>query len=575
MTIDREFESQLSEFRNDHDLDAGNAFVAWFVCAFILDSAGEAVRSLVGGANDNNVDSVVVSSSEKKVFVVQGKYHRGLGSKAIVRDAVETFASRAAWFSASTAEFKQLAKGLAPAVRQRIEEARSHVREHGYVLSFLFVTTGTVSSRICDKGKQIFRSFGDLPKGSTFDTFQWRDLTILAADYRDGVSPAVPELEISICDNEVIERYQPSRRIKTLIFFAPAADIGRLFEKARHRLFARNVRGFLGGNKRVNKAIAESLTSAPKDFWFLNNGITIVGTDYTRFSPAGKPSVKVERPQVINGQQTTRVLAEHDCDGASVLVRIMTIEGAGDGEHLEDVVSRVVEATNSQSAVSASDLRSNDPAQIWLERALRKEQWGYIRKKGEESRARHRMLGMKWFVDKEKLAQAVAACELSPATVKGSKEDLFGKYYSSLFASREVFFYLARYALRDEVRSLARGYPDRPHAMHLVLHTAWSKFGGRIQAVDKRRRFVVATRRSSGQARRRLRPLEGGIELLFKAATSFYRSRKNKAADPSTFFKQQSVETRFKEYLAKPGQRKRLRQIERFLAQAATAFDSD
>src|SRR5690349_20645052 len=97
----------------------------------------------------------------------------------------------------------------------------------------------------------------------------------------------------------------------------------------------------------------------------------------------GREVLRVMNPQVINGQQTTRVLAEQSTRRASVLVRVIAIpRNRDDGsDHYEDLVSRIVEATNFQNAIKPSDLRSNDHEQVRIEREFRRLGFQYLRKR--------------------------------------------------------------------------------------------------------------------------------------------------------------------------------------------------
>jgi hypothetical protein len=198
--------------------------------------------------------------------------------------------------------------------------------------------------------------------------------------------------------------------------------VAGLFERAGTRLFARNVRGFLGSTE-INRGMEATLSREPEYFWYYNNGVTIVCDDAKLEQSRGQNILRVTNPQVINGQQTTRTLARSVGKGprASVLVRVIRVPRVPQrgGNNFETLVSRIVSATNWQNAIRPSDLMSNDRRQIEIERQLRKLHYLYLRKrmtKGEARRAagaRHMRL-----IKKDELAQAVAACDLDPFIVR-------------------------------------------------------------------------------------------------------------------------------------------------------------
>ncbi len=72
------------------------------------------------------------------------------------------------------------------------------------------------------------------------------------------------------------------------------------------RIYEKNVRRFLGGRGKVNKAMQSTLREAPDRFGLYNNGITVVVHDYKLKD--GK--VMLEEPYIVNGCQTTRTIWE-------------------------------------------------------------------------------------------------------------------------------------------------------------------------------------------------------------------------------------------------------------------------
>ena len=67
-----------------------------------------------------------------------------------------------------------------------------------------------------------------------------------------------------------------------------------------------NVRQFLGGRRKVNKAIANTLEREPEKFGLYNNGITIVVSNYDKQGSEG--DVLMNDPYIVNGCQTTRTI---------------------------------------------------------------------------------------------------------------------------------------------------------------------------------------------------------------------------------------------------------------------------
>lgn len=85
-------------------------------------------------------------------------------------------------------------------------------------------------------------------------------------------------------------------------------------ESLRRYLFDSNVRDYIGNNK-VNNDIAESLEDETiPDFWWLNNGITILATN----AVINGKIIMLKDIQVVNGLQTTETIYRHFKAGTRV-----------------------------------------------------------------------------------------------------------------------------------------------------------------------------------------------------------------------------------------------------------------
>ena len=146
--------------------------------------------------------------------------------------------------------------------------------------------------------------------------------------------------------------------------------------KYRRGIFDANVRDYQG-NVEVNRGIRTSLLDpAGEDFWWLNNGITILATDA---SHSGK-TLTIKEPQVVNGLQTSHELfrafqsATVLSDDRNILVRVIIPQASGSYQ-------RIVRATNSQTNVPPASLRATDPFHRDIEDYLRSKGYYYERRK--------------------------------------------------------------------------------------------------------------------------------------------------------------------------------------------------
>ena len=133
----------------------------------------------------------------------------------------------------------------------------------------------------------------------------------------------------------------------------------------RRYLFDSNVRDFMGANP-VNNDIRNTLrdTNAP-EFWWLNNGITILATDA---SIVGK-EISLEQIQIVNGLQTTESIYRHfqslpeSRNEDSVLIKV--VQSNDDG-----IRDAIIRSTNNQTAVEPASLYATDKIQRDIEEIL-------------------------------------------------------------------------------------------------------------------------------------------------------------------------------------------------------------
>lgn len=388
--------------------------------------------------------------------------------------------------------------------------------------------------------------------------------------YAVGEAPAVPELTLSISSEGavrsegVIKRFDSQKEIESWVFSMSSANVGDMYARAGLRLFARNIRGYLGKKNEINEAMAKTIKREPQNFWYYNNGVTIVCDSARRETQGGQDVLIVERPQVINGQQTTRTLSDNSSPRASVLVKVISIARRdGDEDEYDDLVSSIVRATNWQNYITPSDLVSNDAIQVYLERELRKRGYRYLRKRQSASEAKALGGGVLYHeIKKEQLAQAVAGCEFDPSLLLKGKEALFDeRYYRSVFHQRSLRFYLSRYWLMKRVIVIGKKNPQRAYAKWFVLKLLWDKLSSELgNSGAGRFRYACEMYYRSLDAYSAVRKLESAIERTFAAALAFYslnRGRGRKATDRQSFFKQSNLFPSFVRYWHSGANRRR------------------
>jgi hypothetical protein len=185
--------------------------------------------------------------------------------------------------------------------------------------------------------------------------------------------------------------------------------------RVRRYLFDSNVRDFAGLN-RVNEEIAKSLKAEEgPDFWWLNNGITILVTNAVITGQA----IVLDDVQIVNGLQTTESIARYfagggaDARNRAVLVKVIKSSDAAARD-------AIIRATNTQTEVEQQSLHATDKIQRDIEEILVRHGWYYDRRKNfyaNQGMAPERIVSPLYLA-----AAAVGVLHTHPGVASGMKQ---------------------------------------------------------------------------------------------------------------------------------------------------------
>ncbi|MBJ6359721.1 AIPR family protein [Paenibacillus sp. GCM10012307] len=149
-------------------------------------------------------------------------------------------------------------------------------------------------------------------------------------------------------------------------------------ELIRH-IFEANVRDYQG-NVQVNKDINDTLeNSVNENFWWLNNGATIIASNATLVT--GKTLV-LNDPEIVNGLQTSTEIYNYftkyperlEIESRDLLVRVIV-------PTTEDSRDKIIFATNNQTPIQKSSLRATDTIHRQIEMYFKGKDLYYDRRK--------------------------------------------------------------------------------------------------------------------------------------------------------------------------------------------------
>ncbi|WP_459479732.1 AIPR family protein [Clostridium saccharoperbutylacetonicum] len=183
----------------------------------------------------------------------------------------------------------------------------------------------------------------------------------------------------------------------------------------RENIFENNIRHYQG-EVDVNNNISLTLsTDIENDFWWLNNGITIISSNC-------RPMLKtlfLEDPQIVNGLQTSYTIGNYyeptESDLRCILVKVVV-------SNTKKTIDKIISASNSQNAVPPVLLRATDDIQREIETYCLTKGYFYDRRKNYY---KNKQKPANKIISIQNMAQAIEAIlNYSPANARSKPTTL-------------------------------------------------------------------------------------------------------------------------------------------------------
>lgn len=204
------------------------------------------------------------------------------------------------------------------------------------------------------------------------------EVNLLGAKELWAIASAVPEYDLQLRFEDYVSKGNSYSGLVSLSQYYKflAAEDGSL----RGHLFDWNVRDYQG-EVTVNREIQNTLeTGGSEDFWWLNNGVTIL---CSTIAIGGDKTFTLGGVQIVNGMQTShgvysavRRVGEDSSqmENRSVLVRVIKTQD-------EEVRDKIIRATNSQTKVPDASLHATENIHRQIEAHFLSKGWYYDRRK--------------------------------------------------------------------------------------------------------------------------------------------------------------------------------------------------
>lgn len=423
----------------------GQRFVAWYLRNIHLKDLNETKDCVTDGADDKQIDAIVIDEEKSTVFVIQGKF---IGADKVDAEPLREVLS--SWIQLK--DLVRLQEVANTKLQRKLSEVATAINDD-YDVSFELITT----SSLTPSAQQDLATFQEqLANAEDFAAeMHLVDQEELTRRYDLAMEKDNPSIRHTV-------RLEPERYIKmevggTQAVLAavqlkdcigfPGIKDGTLFQK--------NVRQSLGLNNRINREIKRTIYSDKhRDFFFFHNGITAI-CNRMDFKTNGE--LELHGLSVVNGCQSFNTILScservKSIDDTYVMFRFYEIPQ-------RDRADRISISTNSQSAVKPRDLRSNDKRVLNLKKTFeQKYTTGYfVTKRGEEPPADRDMMLV---LDLSDLGKYLISWHSQRPNIAYSETKIFDKYFEQLFKRPEDYKPEKAQALNFWMQKILKGWVD-------------------------------------------------------------------------------------------------------------------
>ena len=304
----------IQEYAEDskNEVEKGNNFLQWILTRVFEATEDDAADAIVDGANDLGIDAYLpVDFSDNTVRLFQSKYGTSHSLEAIAKFKVDA---------------KRLLTKDITKMRPELAQLVTKIKEKNLKIKCCYVTNQKVDYQdemveIIDEEKIIQRLWDRIKKP--------------AAGKKSSIK---------------LERML--RHENTILGILKLRELTDFVSKNRDYVFESNIRQWMQFKTTVNKGLRDTLQTNPGKFFFYNNGITIVVSEFTEL---GENMIELFAPQIVNGAQTSNSILDHskrtkNMDGSMTV----TIIKADD----EQEQNNITKYRNSQNSVRGKDLVS-------------------------------------------------------------------------------------------------------------------------------------------------------------------------------------------------------------------------
>lgn len=398
----------------------GQRFVAWYLFNILKQDRNQTKDAITDGADDKQIDAIVIDEDKQTVFIIQGKFIAG--GQVDAEPLREVLSS---WM-----QLRDLVR-LQNVANQKLQRKLSEVArafEDEYEVCFELITTASLTTSASKDLETFQKQLAEISENEDFDAIiSLVDEEELNRRYDLALETDNPQINYTL--NLADSKFMPVQIAGTQVVIAavPLKEAVQIQGIKDGSLFQKNVRQSLGTSNAVNKKIRHTiLGDKHKDFFFFHNGITAI----CNRMELNENKLKLYGLSVVNGCQSLNTIQScsetvKKLDETFVLFRFYEIPQ-------RDRAELISINTNSQSAVKPRDLRSNDKRVLNLKRQFEQKyaQGYFITKRGEVAPPEK---DKNFIIDLSDLGKYLIAWHSQRPNISYGETKIFDKYFEILF----------------------------------------------------------------------------------------------------------------------------------------------
>ena len=397
----------------------GQRFLAWYLRNIHLKDESETKDAITDGANDKQIDAIIVDDDKSTIFIFQGKF---IGSNKVDGSSLREVLS--SWIQVK--DLVRLQEVANDKLKRKLAEV-SKAFEDEYEIAFELLTTGELTESAKKDYETFQKKLAELSeKEDLVSTVNVVDSEEIIRRYEIASQKENPLIKYTIDLSN--SKFLPITISKTncIIAAIPLKECLTIPGIKDGTLFQKNVRQSLGLNNAVNKGIKNTIYNNHLDFFFFHNGVTAL---CSKMKLEGN-KLHLVGLNVVNGCQSLNTILScseevKKLKDTYILFRFYEIP---ERERSDNISTN----TNSQSTVKPRDLRSNDKRVLSLKRDFeQKYSKGYfITKRGEIAPANKNKM---YVIDLVNLGKYLITWQSQRPNIAYSEAKIFDKYFEQLF----------------------------------------------------------------------------------------------------------------------------------------------